>query len=240
MYKNKEILAIIPARGKSKRIPKKNLATLGGKPLVCHTIQLALKSALIDRIVVSTENKEIADLVKKCGAEVPFMRPKRLAGDNIGSDVVVYQQVVKELAKNEKYKPDIIVELQPTSPLRSVTDIDSVIKKLVATGADTVVTVSEAKTHPFLTRLIIKDKLKKFVSFNSSKYTRSQDFPKVYQLNGSVLAVTWRQLMKKNNDIGKDTRAFVTPPERSIDIDEQVDFDLAEFLLKKYEKKYKD
>lgn len=240
MHKHKKILGIIPARSSSKRIPRKNIALLNGKPLISYTIQSALGSAYLDRVIVSTDDKEIAEVAEKYGAEVPFLRPEHLSGDDIGPDFVVYQHAIKALAEKEKYIPDIIVELQPTSPLRSAVDIDAVIKKLLTTKADAVVTVSETKNHPFLMRTLSGDRVQKYVAYDDTRYARRQDYPKIYELNGAVLAVTYEQLMDRNNDIGDDTRAIVMPIERSIDIDEPMDLALAELLLKKYEESHQD
>jgi len=236
MYKNKKIIAIIPARGGSKRIPKKNIKFFCGLPLIAHTIKSALNSKYIDRVIVSTDSKEIMNIVKKYKAEAPFLRPKYLSEDDIGPDYILYQHTVKWLKKHESYKPDIIVELQPTSPLRISEDIDSSIKKIVDSKADTVLSLCEAKSHPSLIKKISKGDIVSDYISDAKKYFGRQDFPKAYIFNGAILAVTHEQLMLKNSDIGKNIRAVIMPFDRSIDIDDNIDFLFAEILKRKYAK----
>lgn len=236
MYKNKKIIAIIPARGGSKRIPKKNIKSFCGLPLIVHTIKSALNSKYIDRVIVSTDSKEISNIAKKYKAEAPFLRPKYLSKDDIGPDYVLYQHAVKWLEKHQSYKPDIIIELQPTSPLRISEDIDSSIKKIIDSKADTVLSLCEAKSHPSLIKKISKGDIVSDYISGAKRYFRRQDFPNAYIFNGAILAVTYKQLMTKNSDIGKNIRAVIMPFERSIDIDDNIDFLFAEILKRKYAK----
>lgn len=140
-----EILAIIPARGGSKGIPRKNLAILAGQPLIAYTIRAARNAKLLNRVVVSTEDEEIAGVAKSHGAEV-ILRPSELALDTTPTEPVLLD-VLKTLESKEGYVPDAVVLLQPTSPLRSESHIDEAIKKLYDTEADAVVSVCEAQHH---------------------------------------------------------------------------------------------
>lgn len=235
MYKGKKIVAIIPARGGSKRIPRKNIKLLAGKPLIYYTIKEAKASKYIDRIIVTTDDPEIAEIAKKYGAETPFLRPKQLSGDDIGSDIKVYQHAVNYLEKQEHYHIDFIVELQPTAPLRTAEYIDAAIIKLISTEADSVSSVTPVREHPLLMRKVENDRLVNFISFDK-KYTRSQDYPNIYRFNGAIYAVRRNVLMEQNTDIGDDTRVVIMPEELSIDIDTSLDFTFAEVILKKNKK----
>jgi N-acylneuraminate cytidylyltransferase/CMP-N,N'-diacetyllegionaminic acid synthase len=224
------ILAIIPARGGSKGIPNKNIKLLANKPLIAYTIEEAFKSRFLDRVIVSTDNSEIANISKKYGAEVPFMRPKNLAEDTTPMHLVL-QHAVKYLEKKKNYKIDIIVRLQPTSPFRKVSDIDAAIEKLLDTNADVVETVSKLLHPPFWIVKLKRDKLYPFIK-TKKNYYRRQDSPKLYVINGAVYVIQKKALMKKTNIFDKNTRATIMEPDRSIDIDTPLDFKIAELLLK--------
>ena len=157
MYKGKNILGLIPARGGSKGLPRKNIKPLLGKPLIAWTIEQALASRYLDRVVVSTDNKEIAEISKKYGAEVPFMRPKELAEDNAkGIDVVLHAiDWLKENNKRKQY--DLMMLLQPTSPLRATEDIDKAIETLFLKEAKAIVSVCEVAHHPLWANTLPKN-----------------------------------------------------------------------------------
>ena len=226
------IIAIIPARGGSKSIPGKNIKLLAGKPLIVHTIETALKCKLLYRVIVSTDDKKIADISKKHGAEVPFMRPKELALDSTPMEPVL-QHAVSHIEQNEKSHIDIVVLLQPTSPFRKVSDIENCIKKLKNEKADSVVTVCEAEHNPYFVMMKFQnDNLVPFLK-TEKPITRRQDAPKVYRLNGAVYAVRRDVLMNENKLFTGNTRAVIMPQERSIDLDSQLDFEFAEFLIKR-------
>ena len=140
MYKNKKIISIIPARGGSKRLPRKNILLLAGKPLIAYSIEQSFKSKYIDRTIVSTEDKEIAETSKKYRAEI-IKRPKELATDE-ATTLVVLQHVLSVL-REQNYNPDVVVLLQPTSPLRKTSQIDESIRKLIDNNANMVVSASE-------------------------------------------------------------------------------------------------
>jgi len=231
MYRNKTILAIIPARGGSRRIPGKNIKLLSGKPLIAYSINAALKSKYIDRVIVSTDSKEIARVAQKYKAEVPFLRPKKLSGDK-ATTVSALRHAVRFLEEQENYKADIIVLLQPTTPLILPEDIDETVKKLVKTNSNSCVSLCEISERPEWMYKIKKNKANPFMrAKNSAKRIRS--LPEIFRLNGGIYATKRDILMKKNRIIdNSNLSAMVMPRERSIDIDEPFDFLIAEAMIK--------
>ena len=231
--KAREVLGLIPARGGSKGMPRKNIRQLAGKPLAAWTIETALACPMLDRAIVSTDDREIADIARRYGAEVPFIRPAELAQDGT-SDLPVYQHALSWLAEHEGYRPDIVVWLRPTAPLRTVQDVETAIQLLIETGADCVRSVCLAEHHPYWMKRLDSDRLVSFVDgIDESKYYRRQLLPPVYRLNGAV-DVTWcRTVMEKGLLYGGDVRGYVMSAERSIDLDSELDFALAELLLQR-------
>lgn len=224
------VLGIVPARKGSKGIPNKNIRILAGKPLIAWTIDAALKAKTLDKTIVSTDDKKIAEISRKYGADVPFIRPKVLARDSTPT-LLALQHAVRYLEKKEDYSPDIIVTLQPTSPLRDETDIDKAVNKLIKTKAGSVVSICEVDYNPYWMKKLKKDKVYPFVK-TKKEYARRQDLPKVYRVNGAVYVTRRDVLMKDGKVLGKDTRALIMSPEKSVDIDTRLDFKLAELLIK--------
>ena len=232
MYKGKNILGLIPARGGSKGLPRKNIKLLLGKPLIAWTIEQALASKYLDRVIVSTDDKEILDISKKYGAEVPFMRPKELAMDNVkGIDVVLHAIVsLKEDDRRKQY--DLIMLLQPTSPLRKSVDIDKAIEFLFLKKAKAIVSVCEVDHHPLWANTLPEDGcMKDFIRQEIMNKNR-QELSVFYRLNGAIYLAYCNYLKKYRSFIGEKTFAYVMPRERSIDIDNEVDLSLAEVLIK--------
>ncbi len=229
-----KILGLIPARGGSKSILRKNIQLLFDKPLIAWTIEAALRSHKLNRVIVSTEDEQIADVSKKIGAEVPFLRPVELAQDHIPT-LSVLLHALSWLKERENYTPDIIVLLQPTSPLRCTEHIDQAIALLLESGADSVVSVCLAKQNPHWMKRLEGDRVYPFVE-NGQEYHRRQDLPPVYYLNGAVYVTRYEVLTNQNQIFGNDIRAIVMDPESSIDIDTLFDFKMAELFLK--EQKY--
>lgn len=225
------IIAIIPARGGSKSIPRKNIKLLAGKPLIVYTIETSLKCKL-DRVIVSTDDEEIAAISKKHGAEVPFIRPKELALDTTPM-LPVLQHAVSYLEQDEKFRIDIVVLLQPTSPFREASDIENCIKKLKNEKADSVVTVCEAEHNPYFVMMRFQDDNLMPLLKTVKPVTTRQDAPKVYRLNGAVYAVKRDVLMNENKIFTDNTKAVIMPQEKSIDLDRPLDFEFADFLIKK-------
>lgn len=228
--KHIEVLALIPARGGSKGVPRKCIKPLAGKPLIAYTIRAALASRVITRIVVSTDDKEIRVVAESFGAEVPFLRPAELAQDATPT-LPVLKHAVSTLALVENYRPDIIVLLQPTSPLRQARHIDEAVQTLLDTGADSVVSLCTTKAHPYWLKQIIDDRVSDFYPWDR-QVMRRQDLPPVYQLNGAIYVTRYRVLMEEDRILGRDTRPYLMDQYASIDIDTPVDFILAEALLK--------
>ena len=211
------ILAVIPARGGSKGIPGKNIKDLYGQPLISYTIQAALDCKKIDRVVVSTDSEKIAGVAKKYGADVPFLRPAALA-----IDAVI--DVLERLQETYEY----VVLLQPTSPLRTAEDIEKAIDKAIASGKD-VASVSLVKEHPVLMREIGADGV--LVPLLSGGSTiRRQDMKEIYRVNGAVYVNRVADLTK-DTSFNDNPVGYVMPVERSIDIDEESDFLLAEHFM---------
>ena len=226
-----KIIAIIPARGGSKGIPRKNIRLLAGTPLIAHTIEAALKSEYLNRIIVSTDDEKIAELAREYGAEVPFMRPKELAEDDVPAIPYVLRHAVEELKRSEGFDVDIIVMLQPTSPLRGTNYINLAIEKLINTKCDWVATVSEANPHPFRMRRMKEDKLEPLFK-DENIWAQRQDFPPIYHLNGAVYVTRKEVIMEKEVFQNKDWRGIVMKEEDAIDIDTLIDFLVAESILK--------
>ena len=222
------ILGLICARGGSKGVPKKNIKKLAGKPLIAYSILASLKSKYIDRTIVSTDDKEIARISRKYGAEI-IDRPKELARDTTPTMPVI-RHAVSYLRKHEGMVPDFVVLLQPTSPLRKAEDIDNAIKKMKSTKADLVVSVSEVKQTPYWSFSVKKDRIVPLFK-KGFRIKRRQDLPKIYALNGAVYVMTPKVLKKKNMFSGK-VRAIVMPEERSMDIDSMLDLRIAELIIK--------
>ena len=233
--KDKRVLGIIPARGGSKRIKDKNLIGLFGKPLIYHSIKAALESN-IGRLIVSTDSEKIAGTADKYGCEVPFIRPAGLAKDNT-PDQPVLAHALKYLEKKENYKPDIVVHLRPTTPLKTAKIIDRVINKARTEDADIVKTVTEiiGEGHPYWCyRLDNKGKMKPFIDgVNMSEYYRRQTLPPVYRANGLVDAYKRDVVLNGNILECKNMTAVRTDSLVSVDIDTLEDLRYCEFLMQK-------
>ena len=232
--KKKRVLAITLARGGSKEVKKKNIKKINNKPLIWYTIKEALKSKLIDRYIVSTDNKEIKKISQKHGADVPFLRPKNLATDK-ASSVKALQHAVKFVEKKDGQKYDIIVELMCTNPLKKSDDIDKIIKKIINTNADTVIAVHKIEDHhPRRLKKIINDKIVNFMS--EKPESRRQDLkPFAYVRSGSIYAIKRSHLMNENRRYGsKNSRPYVLSKNRVMNIDTKIDFITAESIIKKW------
>ncbi|MFC2097945.1 cytidylyltransferase domain-containing protein [Bacteroidota bacterium] len=228
----KKILAIIPARGGSKRLPGKNIRQIAGKPLITWTIDAGLKSKYISRLIVSTDNSEIADTARTYGCEVPFMRPERLSEDNTSSFDVI-ENCIEFLKNNEKSEYDFVVLLQPTSPLRSANNIDKAIELLFEKNGKAVISVCETEHSPLWSNTLEKNlSMHNFLKPEYNK-TPSQQLPEYYRLNGAIYICEIKSLLKEKNFFLKDNiYAYIMSKKESIDIDDQIDFDLAELYLK--------
>ncbi|MSR78370.1 MAG: acylneuraminate cytidylyltransferase family protein [Candidatus Omnitrophica bacterium] len=226
-----KVLGIIPARGGSKGIPKKNIYPVKGLPLIAYTLRAAEKSKLLSACIVSSDNPKIIAAAKKYGGKAPFVRPSALATDKASSlDVVLHGLRFME---SQGFLYDAVMLLQPTCPLRSSADIDAAIRMLERNpSADSVVSVCRLEEpHPVKTLQIVKRKLKPFLAGRWKENLRRQDLPETYFLNGAVYCVRKSTLLKKPSLWGKTTLPYVMPQERSVNIDEILDVRWMEFLL---------
>ncbi len=228
MINGKSVLAIIPARGASKGIPRKNIRMLAGKPLIAWTIEEAKKSKYIDRLILSSEDEEIIQVAREWDCEAPFIRPKELAKDDTpGIEPVMHAMYALE----EKY--DYVVLLQPTSPMRLADDIDKCIALCVSSQAPSCVSVTEVSQHPYwMYRINGQGFLTPFIEQVNETYRR-QDFPKVFILNGAVYVAESGWLQKSRSFLTLETKAYVMPKERSLDVDDEVDLELCSIMLNK-------
>lgn len=220
-----KILAIIPARGGSKGIPRKNIKPLAGKPLIAWTIEAALQAQGIDLIIASTEDKEIASVAKQFGAEVPFLRPLAIAQD----DTPGIAPVLHAIEQLPDY--DWVLLLQPTSPLRSVEDIEGIIQFCRDEAAPSAVSVTQVSKPPFwMYQRDDQNRLQPLIT-NRPEVTRRQDLPGTYALNGALYLARADWLIQNQGFIGPETLGYVMPEDRSVDLDTPMDWHWAEFLV---------
>jgi len=232
-----KILAIIPARGGSKGLPKKNIQKLAGKPLLVHTIIAAKESKLINRIIVSTDDKEISKVATKSGVECPFIRPKKISGSN-AKVLDVVKHVLKFLKKKESYMPDIVTILYPTAPFRTSKMIDKSVRILTSSNADIVVGVKKIKTHPYRSYLLKNNYLKPLRK-DFLKYHQRQTFPPCYYPTGAIYTFFDKTLEKYENIYGPKIKPLITSEEElAPDIDSLFDLFINEMKIR-YWKKYK-
>lgn len=230
MYKDNRILCVIPARGGSKGLPGKNIKELLGKPLIAYSIEQAKKSRYIDRVIVSTESEEIAEIAKKYGAELPFIRPLELASDD-SSIFDVLLHAIDWMETKEKYVFDILVLLHVTAPLRNTEDIDNCIELLVEKDADNVFSVAEAHRNPYF-NMVELDKNNAVKPVKNGNFVNRQSAPRVFDMNASTY-VWWKEILKKKKSTFLEkTCIYIMPKERSVDIDDFMDFKIAEMFLR--------
>lgn len=225
-----DVLAIIPARGGSKRIPRKNIKPLLGKPLVAYAIEQAAGADRVTRVLVSTDDDEVARVAWDWGADVPFVRPASLAADHVGT-VAVERHALRWLAMQESYEPDIIVRVNPTSPLREPADIDQCVD-IVRGAAPAVLSVSEFGNAVQRACRVVNGRIEPL--FGPDTWNRpSQDFDRIYYWNGAVHAARTDYFREQGGYHGPETAAYVMPHERGIDIDTMDDWYRAERALRR-------
>lgn len=223
-----DVLALIPARGGSKRLPRKNVLPLAGRPLIAHSIAAALAvTPPIRKVLVSTDDQEIAEAARAAGADVPFLRPPELATDAAGS-IEVVQHAVAWVEHHEGWTPQWVLLLQPTSPLRTARDIEAAIGMVARDGGDSVIGVTRiGHAHPSKAQRILDGFLQPFLS--APEYSTAPEEP-AYRINGA-LYLTCADQIRQGRFIGARCRPYVMPKESAMDIDTAVDFRLAELLL---------
>lgn len=226
MYKNKRVLAIIPARGGSKGVLRKNIRLVAGRPLIAWTIEEAKKSKYIDRVILSSDDDEIIKVARRWVCEAPFVRPGKLAEDN----APVVESVLHALdALNEEF--DYLVLLQPTSPLRLAEDIDSCIEKCILEDAPACVAVTAPCKNPYwMYHVDGKGRLRPIIK-QKDIFLLRQQVKNVYALNGAVYVAETGWFKKNKKFICRDTVAYQMPENRSIDIDTELDLRVCDMLL---------
>lgn len=228
MYNKRKILGLVPARSGSKGIKNKNVILVNQKPLIAYTIEAAKHSKFIDDVVVSTDSINIAEIAKKYGADVPFLRPSYLAGDTTKTIEVVLH-CVNALKKVNREYSDIIL-LQPTQPLRTTEDIDNAIKHYYQNNRMSLVSISEVKENPLLMRKVTDGAM--FPLLNKNSTCRRQDMEKYYKVNGCIY-INEIRLLNETTSFNDNVLPYVMLKEHSVDIDEQIDVVIAEFYLLK-------
>lgn len=230
MYKGKKILAIVPARAGSKRLPNKNIKSLCGKPLIGWSIEAGASSSYVDKVIVSTDSDEIASVSKQFGADIPFLRPSELATDTASSFDVVKHSLDFFSSNGELY--DVVVLLQPTSPLRNSIDLDKAIEFYLSKKANSVTSVCEVEHSPLWSNVLPENfSMRNFIR-KSIKGKNSQGLKKYYRLNGAIYICNIEAfLIEKTFISSKRSFAFIMEQQSSVDIDTELDFIVAEAIL---------
>ena len=225
-------VAIIPARGGSRGIPRKNVRILAGKPLIAHTIERALQARLVDRVLVSTDDDEIAAVSEQYGAEI-IWRPTDISGDTASSELALLH-AIDYLQETEGYRPALVVFLQCTSPLTLPEDIDGTVQSLVEENADSALAVTPF--HFFLWR---RDKSGDAVGINHDKQVRPlrQERKQQFLETGAVYVMRTQGFKRAKHRFFGKTAMYVMPPERCLEVDEPVDFRIAEALMREYQER---
>lgn len=222
-------VATICARGGSRGVPGKNIRQLDGHPLLAYTIAVARSCPWIDRVIVSTDSEAVADVARRYGAEIPFMRPAALAGDT-AAKVPVLQHAVRSL-EAAGAAIDIVIDLDPTSPLRTADEIEACWRLVQSPATDIVFTVTPARKNPYFNMIELADGYARLCKVADRTIVRRQDAPEVFEMNASIYA--WRRdhLIDDGRVLGVCSRIVEMPLERSHDIDHEVDFAFLEFLV---------
>jgi CMP-N,N'-diacetyllegionaminic acid synthase len=227
------VLGIIPARGGSKRVPRKNLALLGGKPLVSWAIETARGASRLDRLVVSSDDREVLEIARRYDEALPLERPAELATDEAPA-VAYVAHALSALERPGSARFEVFVIIQPSSPLTLAADVDGTVELLERSGADTAVTVMEVEhaLHPAKLKRLEGDRLLPYVEEEQGRMA-AHELPKVYVRNCAVYA-TRRHVIEAGAIIGADCRGLLMPRERSLDINDPIDLAFAEFLLARW------
>jgi CMP-N-acetylneuraminic acid synthetase len=227
-----KILAVIPARGGSKGVPRKNIRLAGGKPLIAYSIEAALAAGdVFHRVIVSTDDAEIAEIAQSYRAEVPFLRPEKLGEDKMPM-IPVLQHAVKFVEIQDQIKLDWVFLLQPTAPLRTVEDILAAIRLAEQGSSDSVISVVQVfAVHPILMKKIEGDRLLPFC-IEEKEGTRRQDYqPAAYMRNGSIYLTRRDVIMQDGSIWGKSICPYIMPEERSLNVDSEWDLKLMDLAL---------
>lgn len=229
------VLAAIPARGGSKGVPRKNVRPLGGRPLITWSIDVALAARGLARVVVSTDDEEIATVAREAGADVPFRRPAHLASDT-ASGLENAQHALAAVEELEGVSYDALLLLQPTAPFRTTADIEGALALFEATGADSVISVVDVGGHhPARMKYLDGDRLIDPPFCEERENQNRQELPAMYLRNGAIY-LTRAEVLRAGSFKGSDCRAWIMPVERSVNIDTRDDFELAEWSLARRER----
>jgi CMP-N-acetylneuraminic acid synthetase len=224
------ILGVTPARGGSKGIPRKNLAVVAGKPLIGHTIEVALAISEIDLFIVSTDDEEIAAVAKSFGVDVPFMRPSCLAADSAAM-LPVLKHALLEVEKTSQDKVDTLVLLDPTAPLRTAEDIKGAIHLYRNSDCDAVISASPSLKNPYFNMLRARGDYCELVIPHDPPITRRQDAPEVFDMNTVVAVFSRDSVLDSEQRVPKRTKIFEVPRRRALDLDSPEDLHLLEYFL---------
>jgi len=227
-----KVLAVIPARGGSKGVPRKNVRLVCGKPLIAYTIETALAAKhLFHRILVSTDDSEIVEVSRSYGAEAPFLRPAELANDKAPM-IPVIQHAVRFAEQDDKIQFDWVCLLQPTEPFRTVSDIEQALSLAIAGECDSVISVVQVfSVHPILMKRIDAGRLVPYC-IEEKEGTRRQDYqPPAYMRNGAIYLTSRNALMERSSIWGDVVRPYIMPPERSVGVDSELDLKLVQLLM---------
>lgn len=235
MYNNKQVVAIIPARGGSKSIPRKNIKLLNGIPLIAYSIEAGLQSKYVDRVIVSTDDEEIAQVAIEWGAEVPFIRPANLAEDKT-VDFPVYEHAVKWLETEENYRADIVIQLRPTSPCRPLNCVDEAIEILGKSNADSVRGVVPSGQNPYKMWRISDNVLQPLLEseFEEPYNMPRQKLPPTFWQTGHIEVIHYQTIMQQRSLTGKVISPYVLEPEYAIDLDNLYQWNYAEYAMREF------
>jgi N-acylneuraminate cytidylyltransferase len=226
------VVGVIFARGGSKGVPRKNIRLLNGKPLIAYAIEAARASQFIKRVIVSTDDPEIAAVSKDFGAEVPFMRPAELAQDD-SPEWLAWRHAIQMLAQTDHLpKMDVMASIPPTAPLRISRDVDRCIQEFFDNDADIVISVKPSDRNPYFNMVTLDDAGRaRLVLRSEQAIERRQDAPAVYDVTTVAYIVRPEFVLKADSMFDGTVRAVQIPPARALDIDTELDFQFAEFLL---------
>lgn len=230
-----EILAVVPARGGSKSIPRKNLKLLGDHPLIAYSVAAGLQSKYVTRTIVSTDDEEIAETARQYGADVPFLRPAELAGDTV-TDLPVFQHVLRELAEREGYRPPLVVQLRPTSPFRPEGAVDGAIMRLVEEAtADCVRAVTPSGQNPYKMWRLDNGFLRPLLDteFAEPYNMPRQELPPTYWQTGHIEVIRRSTIEEKHSLTGDVLLPWIIDPQYAVDLDTPDDWAFAEYIIQR-------
>jgi CMP-N-acetylneuraminic acid synthetase len=222
-------LGVIPARAGSKRVHKKNIRDVGGKPLIAHTIDQAADADTLDHVIVSTEDEEIGAIAEEHGGNVPFQRPSELAADDVTNTEVIKHALEWFEGRSESF--EYVCQLSVTTPFRTSSDIDEALQQLYSSSAKSVVGVTEYETPPFWAITQDGSWVEPYFDENPWKKTRTQEFPSVHHPNGALFAASVSAFEDADGFYTESTTAYEMPRDRSVDIDEPFDLEVARALM---------